>query len=265
MDYYSRLGVNKQASPEEVKKAYKKLAMQHHPDRGGDQTTFQKINEAYDTLKDPAKRQRYDSPQPEMNVNSANFNDIFSQFFRQGQQQQRRNADIKIGIDLTLEEVATGKDVLARYTLRNGQETSASLRIHPGIQHGEVINYKGLGDNSEPRLPRGDLHIHCRVRRHHRFERDRHHIKTKLSMNVFQLIIGAQIDIPSLTGGIIRVTIPKSSSPGTILSIAGHGLLDARTNRIGNLYVELKGTVPDLTKEQIEKVRQLNDELNTRS
>ena len=83
MDYYKRLGVNKSASPEELKRAYKKLAMQHHPDRGGDQKTFQEINEAYDTLKDPAKRQQYDNPQPraDFNMNSQNMNDIFSQFF----------------------------------------------------------------------------------------------------------------------------------------------------------------------------------------
>ena len=66
MDYYSTLGVSKNASPEELKKAYKKLSMQHHPDRtGGDDSRFKQINEAYSTLKDPQKRQEYDNPQPQ--------------------------------------------------------------------------------------------------------------------------------------------------------------------------------------------------------
>ena len=59
MDYYSILGVNKNASPEDIKKAYRKLAMKHHPDRGGDAGKLQEINEAYDTLKDPKKRSQY--------------------------------------------------------------------------------------------------------------------------------------------------------------------------------------------------------------
>lgn len=265
MDYYRRLGVSKTASPDDLKQAYKKLAMQHHPDRGGDSTTFQEINEAYNTLKDPAKRQQYDSPQPEINVNSANFEDVFSSFFGQRRPQQRKNRDVKIAIDLTLEEVAVGKDVLASFTLYNGQETSASLRIHPGIQHGEVVRYTGLGDNSIPGIPRGDLLIQCRVKRHPRFERDRNHLRTTLNISVFELIVGGSFVIDSLTGGGIRVNIAKSTNPGTILSIAGHGLPDPRSNRTGNLYVELKGTVPKLNKEQIEKVKQINDELGTRT
>lgn len=265
MDYYNMLGVNKQASPEDIKKAYKKLAMQHHPDRGGDQTTFQQINEAYETLRDPAKRKRYDSPQSKINMNSQNFEDVFSEFFGQRRPQQRRNRDIKIALDLTLEDVAVGKDVLAGYRLYSGQETTATLRIHPGINHGEVIRYSGLGDNSIPSMPKGDLLIQCRVARHARFERDRHHLKTKLNINVFELVLGSTYVIDNLTGGQIRVNIPKSTNPGTILSIAGHGLLDPRTNRVGNLYVELKGTVPKLNKEQLEKVKQINDELSTRT
>ena len=78
MDHYNTLGVNRDASQDDIKRSYKKLAMRHHPDRGGDNDTFAKINEAYNTLKDPTTRQQYDRPpQPEMNINSGNMNDIF--------------------------------------------------------------------------------------------------------------------------------------------------------------------------------------------
>jgi len=264
MDYYNRLGVSKTASPEEIKQAYKKLAMQHHPDRGGDSTTFQKINEAYDTLKDSAKRQQYDSPQPEINVNSQNFEDVFSQFFGQ-RRQVRRNKDVKIACDITLQEVATGKDTLAVYRLANGQEISATIRIHPGVQHGQVIRFQGLGDNSHPQLPRGDLLVLIRVKAHPHFERDRHHIRTKINVSIFELILGCTYVVEGLTGSPIRVTIPKNTAPSTILSIAGYGLIDPTTNRKGNLYVQIKGIIPELTDEEIKKVKQIHDATSSRS
>src|SRR5210317_116916 len=101
MDYYSILGVSKNASDKELKSAYKKLSMQHHPDRtGGDDSKFKEINEAYSTLKDPQKRQEYDNPQPQgFGPNGfggmGGFEDLFSQFgFRHPQQRQRQNQDI---------------------------------------------------------------------------------------------------------------------------------------------------------------------------
>ena len=65
MSYYSTLGVSSNATPQEIKKAYKKASMQHHPDRGGNSNEFVKIQEAYETLRDPAKKQQYDNPQPQ--------------------------------------------------------------------------------------------------------------------------------------------------------------------------------------------------------
>src|SRR6056300_1252348 len=73
MDYYSILGVNKNASDQDIRKAYKKKSMQHHPDRGGNEEEFKKVNEAYQTLKDPAKRQQYDNPNQQFNFNSSHF------------------------------------------------------------------------------------------------------------------------------------------------------------------------------------------------
>ena len=263
MDYYRKLGVDKNASPEDIKRAYKKLAMQHHPDRGGDQRTFQEINEAYDTLKDPAKRKRYDNPQPEINVNSSNFEDVFSAFFGQRRQQVQRNKDVKIAYDLTLAEVQTGKDILATYRLSNGQEVSASIRLHAGIENGQVIRFRGLGDNTITHLPRGDLLVLCRVKPHKHFVRDRHHISTTINISVFDLILGTTYVVTSLTGAPIRVNIPKNTPPGTTLSIAGYGLPDPSTNRQGNLYIKLKGIIPKLSDEQLEKVKQINDAINS--
>ena len=84
MDYYNILGVDRSASQEDLKKAYKKASMKHHPDRGGNENTFKEINEAYSTLKDPQKRQQYDNPQPQFNTQNmggmGGFEDLFAQF-----------------------------------------------------------------------------------------------------------------------------------------------------------------------------------------
>jgi curved DNA-binding protein len=265
MDYYAILGLHKTATQDEIKSAYKKLAMQHHPDRGGDHNAFAQINEAYQVLKDPAKRAEYDQPQPKMqfNMNSSNFEDIFSTFFGQRTQQIRRNRDIKLQITMTLEEVAEGKDFIAGYTLSNGQETTATIRIHPGVNNGEVIRYRGLGDNNITSLPRGDLLIQVRVLNHARFKRDGKHLHTNIDVNVFDLMLGTTYVIDKLTSGPLRVNIPKGTNPGTILSIAGYGLPDPSSGTTGNMYITVKGITPKIKDEQIlERIKDLNDAIN---
>ena len=118
MNHYSTLGVNSNATPQEIKKAYKKASMQHHPDRGGNSDEFVKIQAAYETLRDPAKKQQYDNPQPQQQHHPfgqqhQSFEDIFGGAFGFGGQQTRqmRNRDVNIEYGLTFEELFTGKTV----------------------------------------------------------------------------------------------------------------------------------------------------------
>ena len=267
MDYDNRLGVNKKASPEELKKAYKKLAMQHHPDRGGDQKTFQEINEAYDTLKDPQKRKQYDNPQPraDFNMNSQNMNDIFNQFFGGGMRQQmRRNADVTINVRVSLKDVMSGKDVVGKYRLRSGREEVANIKIPPGVEDNLVMQYRGLGDDSVPNLPRGNLNVKVTVEKHPTFIRDRSHIRTKCAINVLELILGTDVYINNLLGDNVKVKIPKGTNPGTILSIAGHGLPDMHTGKRGNMYLEIKGLTPKIDDwDLLKKVSEINNGIST--
>lgn len=108
MDYYSILGVDKSASQNEIKKAYHKLAIKHHPDKGGDPDEFKKITEAYETLSDPVKRQEYDNPAPSMDNIFDHFNHFspFSHF--KHQQQQEKDYISNISIRYTLEQAYTG-------------------------------------------------------------------------------------------------------------------------------------------------------------
>lgn len=265
MDYYSILGVNKSASPDELKRAYRKLAMQHHPDRGGDEQHFQKINEAYDTLKDPAKKQQYDNPQPQQQqytYNTQNMNDVFNAFFGGGRV-MRKNADVAIAVRIELEDVVTGKDIVGRYRLNSGKEEVATIRIPKGIESGTTMRFHGLGDDSVNAVPRGDLLVKVNVLNHKTFTRDRLHLKTKCAINVLDLILGTEIDIEKLGGGPLTVKIPKGTNPGTILSIPKYGIPDERTGNQGNLYLEVKGITPNIDNfEHLEKVKKLYDELN---
>ena len=260
MNYYSILGVSNTASQDEIKQAYRKLAKQHHPDTGGNETEFKKVNEAYQALKNEASRQAYD--QPNQRTNSADFEDMFSAFFNQ-RTAQRRNRDIRVTVTITLEEVAAGKEIIANYVLSGGQETTATIKIHKGAEHGEAIRYKGLGDNAASQIPPGDLLVFINVLRHKQFDRDRIHLYTKHDISVLDLVLGTTINIQTLSGHNIAVNIPKGTQPGTVMSVVGHGLPDSQQNVTGNFYIVLKGKVPVMLDNDIlTRIKDINDDIN---
>lgn len=116
MDHYSTLGVPRNATPEQIKKAYRKLAMEHHPDRGGDSSTFQNISVAYDILSDPTKKAQYDTPAQQnpfqgFSVNGFNLNDLFGQHFGQPNQHHRNNQQsFRTRVTVTLMDAYTCSD-----------------------------------------------------------------------------------------------------------------------------------------------------------
>jgi len=271
MDYYSVLGVSKTATQDEIKRAYRNLVMENHPDKGGDHTKFSMINEAYETLKDPAKRAEYDSPAQQFNsqpFNSHNFNDqmfndLFSNVFGQFRQQQMKNKDVRVSITLSLEDVLTEKDLIVNYSLLNGKSTHANIKIHSGVESGESIRFKGLGDNSVTQLPRGDLIITVKIKNHNTFTRDGRHLKVTQLINIFDLVLGTKVELNVLSGGKINVSVPKGTQPGTVMSVSGYGLPCYKTGTTGNLYVTLKGVVPKIEdKNLLERIQELNDAIN---
>jgi DnaJ-class molecular chaperone len=269
MDYYSILGVDRSADQNQIKQAYRQKAKQHHPDKpDGDAELFKKINEAYETLGDPARRAQYDNPQPQYSFNSHNMDDhpfehVFREFFRQ-QSRPVANKDLKIAITLTLEEVLKGKDVVATYNLSNGETTSANIKIPPGVEHGEAIRFRGLGDSYYSNQSRGDLIVYVRVLSHNEFVREGKNIRKSIDVSVFDLILGKKITVKSLNGSNITVNIPAGTNPGTTLSVAGYGLPDLRTSRTGNLYLTIKSITPKITNpEVLERIKKINDEISS--
>lgn len=246
MDYYSILGIHKSASHDQIKKAYKELVKTHHPDKGGDSERFKLINEAYDTLKDPAKRQQYDNPSSrfETNFESHPFEEIFNTFFHQPR--RMKNKDIRIRVDIDLAECITGKSLIISYTLGNAQQTDITIDIPPGVNTGDTIRFQGLGDNKIAQLPRGDLHAVIIVKDEPGWRRDRNNLFTDKIINVLDLITGCVTIVETLEGNKLSLSIPKGTKPETTFSMKGYGLPDVNTQTKGNLYVKIKAEVPDI-------------------
>jgi curved DNA-binding protein len=263
MDYYSTLGVSKNASDKELKQAYKKASMQHHPDRGGDEAKFKQINEAYSTLKDPQKRGMYDHQQngggQAFNFNTGGFEEAMRQanaqygnMFGQGfANRTPRNQDIHVRADITLADVITGKSVVIQYRTQTGRIETVTVDIPRGAKHGDTVRYQGLGDDGHPRYPRGDLHVKINVKKIRNWERDKDNLITKNVINVFDLLLGCVIIVKTLEGKQVKVTIPKGTRIGQVFSVPGYGVPNLQTGRRGNLYVEVDANIPVINDEVI--------------
>jgi DnaJ-class molecular chaperone len=271
MDYYSTLGVNKGASDKDLKQAYKKLSMQHHPDRGGNEETFKQINEAYSTLKDPRKRQEYDNP-PQHQFNTGNpfnsggmggFEDVFAQFgFRHPQQRQPRNRDVNIEYKISFEEVFTGKTVNIQYRLPSGQIETLDATVPPGMKHNDSVRFAGKGDNSMSHLQRGNLILNIKVQPHVAWTRDNDNITTVKKVSVFDLILGTSLDITTPIGRHFSLKIPKGTKNGTVFSISGSGVPNVNTRVTGNAHIKIEAIIPIIDNEIIlQKIKEIRDEI----
>jgi curved DNA-binding protein len=269
MDYYSILGVGRKATQEEIKRAYRKLAMTSHPDRpDGDEEKFKQISEAYDTLGDPIKRKQYDTPQPRFDSNRMhpnNFEDMFASMFKQPHNiyKQRRNRDIQISYTIDFKDVFSGRGVSLAYNLPSGQQEFLDVKIPPGVKDGDVVNFAGYGDNSFPNIPRGNLILKIRVLANPIWKRSDDNLTTTKKLCVFDLILGTDLIIETPVGKLLNLNIPKGTKPGTTFSIAGHGVPNVNTSRQGNLYIKLEIDVPKIDdQELLNKLKEIKNAIS---
>lgn len=248
-DYYQTLGVGRDASPDDIKKAYRKMAAKHHPDRGGTTEEFQKIEEAYRNLSDPNLKAQHDNPNPfggqqgfpgggfpggfSFNFGGGNpFDDIFAQFTRQHRQQQRVYS---AAMWVTLEQVFAGSESEVAFNTPQGHKVF-KIKVPQGVEDGAQVRYSNL-------MPDGDLQIEFRIQRHHLFERQALELRMPLKVSVFDLITGTTVMVPTIEGTEVEVTIPPRTQPGTILRLQGRGLI-ANGER-GSQFLLITATIPD--------------------
>jgi DnaJ-class molecular chaperone len=246
-DHYKTLGVDRQASPDAIKKAYRQKASLYHPDKeGGSKVKFQEVEEAYRTLGDPAKRQQYDNPSPFGQQGFSGFgrqetpfdiDAIFSMFgakFQHPGQQQMRRAQMQLWI--TLQDVARGGPRSVTVGTQHGTH-AVEIDIPQGIDDGDSVQYPGIG-------PGGiDLIITFRVHPTPKWHRQGQNIVTDQTVNVWDLILGADISITDLLGNHLSLTIPPGTQPNNVLRLKGRGI-SHRNGSTGDLLIRVQAQIP---------------------
>jgi curved DNA-binding protein len=248
-DYYNILGVDRSAGPDEIKRAYRRLAAKHHPDRGGDTQQFQEIQRAYDTLSDPGKRQQYDNPNPfgggpgfhgfGRHETPFDVDAIFNMFgarFHSAPQMHRR-AQMQLWV--TLEDIARGGPRTISVGTQHGTQ-AVEIEIPLGINDGDSVQYPGIG-------PGGiDLIVTYRIHPNPKWHRQGQNLILDQSISVWDLILGCELTIRDILGNNLALSVPPNTQPGTILRLRGRGLAD-RTSATGDLLVRIQAHLPNVT------------------
>ncbi len=282
-DYYQTLGISRDASTADVKKAFRKLARVHHPDVAKDKKSaeakFKEINEANEVLSDPAKRKKYDqlganwqNPQPErrssggqeFNFGGTGFSDFFEQYFsgasRHGfpetgrptssrQPRQQRGNDIEGDILATLEEVMQGavRPISLQMTSAStGKvETHAfQVRIPAGVTDGKRIRVLGQGEAGSGGAEAGDLYLRVRHAAHPDFHTEGHDLYHDLDLAPWEAVLGTELSVPTLDGS-IKLRIAAGSENGQQLRVRGRGLPKGKTGERGDYYAILTVHLPE--------------------
>jgi len=285
MTHYETLGVSETATPDEIKRAYRKLASQHHPDKGGDTAQFQAIQSAYDVLQDPAKREQYDHERRNpggfrFNVNGHDVNgmpphvaDMFKNFgFNFGgfpggdpfghMRQPRRNKDIRVEVPVTLASTLADQKKTVSIQNANGERQTVEVDIPRGVTNGTQIKYPGLGDNFFNTLERGDLFVVVLLQPHPNFEINGLDVVTTVRVDCLRAITGGEIEVEGIEGNRFVVNLPQSTQPDMVLRIKDQGIWQIHGSTRGNLYVKIALTVPrNLTTEQLATICEIQSTL----
>jgi curved DNA-binding protein len=281
-DYYEVLGVPRSASDEEIRSAYRKLAREYHPDvnrEPGAEDRFKEVSEAYEVLRDPEKREKYERLGPNWKAgedvsnasgfggrdgqgfgDGAGFSDFFESFFgRRGGSRgsgfegfSMRGGDQEATLEVTLEEAARGGK--RKISLADGRDFE--VQIPPGVRDGQKIRLAGQGGEGASGGPAGDLYLRVRIKPHPRFRREGDDLVVEIPVAPWEAALGATVPVPTLHGS-AKVRVPAGSSSGRRLRLKGEGM-PGPGGRKGDLYASVRIVVP---KKLEKRERELFEEL----
>ena len=307
-DYYKILGVDKNASEKDIKKAFRRLARKHHPDVNPDdaraEERFKEINEAHEVLSDPEKRRKYDrlgadwnryqqrggdpggfdwgrwtTGQPGANVRYATpedlqdlfggdspFSDFFSQIFGgmgarpgagsyQRQIRPQRGQNYEQPVEITLQEAYSGT---TRILQKENQRLE--VKIPAGAKTDTRVRMSGHGGQGVGGAQAGDLYLRVRVLPDPRFERKDADLHTTVPVDVYTMVLGGEVRVPTMTGGVV-LTIPAGTQNGRTFRLRGKGMPRLRKpDQHGDLYAKVEVRLPaHLTPQQQELFEKLRD------
>jgi DnaJ-class molecular chaperone len=279
MDPYDVLGIKKDATPEEIRAAYRKRAKKLHPDLNpGDsqaEQRFKELNAANDLLSDPEKRGRFDrgeidasgtekprqryyrdfeagGPEPGAYRSAAGYadfgdaSDIFSDLFGGGRAGtgghgnfRMRGSDVHYRLEVDFLDAVNG--ATRQVTLADGKPIDVA--IPAGMREGQALRLKGKGEPGLGGAEAGDALIEIGIRPHAFFVRDGEDIRLDLPISLREAVLGGKVPVPTPTGPVVA-TVPKWSSSGKVLRLKGRGV-PMRTGHAGDLYVTLRIVLPD--------------------
>lgn len=276
-NYYEILGVKRDATNDEIKKAFKKLARQHHPDAGGDEAVFKDISNAFDVLSNKEKRAEYDdmlrygafmgttgnsySPGSSYSqtynqgnwrtaVNDfGNLGDFFSRI-RSGEgvfgtnwefnNQPTRGNDLQVNLEVSFEDAFTGADRHVTIRGADGREQRMDVKIPAGAVEGGKLRYRGQGNAGTNGGEAGDLVIVTHIKEHPLYARKGADVLMTLPVSISEAALGTRVVIPSPDKTLVKLRIPAGTTHGSVLKVKGKGAPKVNAQGTGDLLVEVQ-------------------------
>ena len=276
-DPYKVLGVARDASEEDIRRAYRKLAKELHPDlnpanKAVAEERFKKVSGAYDIVGDPEKRGKYDrgeidaNGEPRRTYQRAHaggpfsgragggreefggFGDIFSDLFGRGRERfgeggspfSTRGRDVRYTLEIDFLESATGAK--KRVTMPDGGVLD--LSVPEGVVDGQILRLKGKGQVGPRGSEAGDALVEIKVRPHPQFKRVGDDVALELPVTIDEAVLGAKIEVATVSGR-VQLTIPKGTSSGRVFRLKGKGVRNANTRHLGDQLVTVRIVLPE--------------------
>jgi len=282
-DLYATLGVARDAGQDEIKRAYRKLAKEMHPDLNPDKPDvaerFKQVTAAYDILSDPEKRGKYDRgeidasgqerPQYQYRdfaedpaagrfytregfTDEGELHDFFEGLFGgrgrdRGFRMRARGADLSYTLPVDFLEAAKG----AKKRVTMGDGRTIDLTIPAGVTDRQTLRLKGQGMPGFDGGPPGDAYVEVHVQPHAHFTRKDNNVHLDLPVSLAEAVLGGKIEVPTIDGP-VSMTIPKGANTGTVLRLRGRGILDPKSGQRGDQYVRLQVVLPEKPDPELE-------------